>query len=135
MTSPTSSLPVAVIGAGPVGLAAAAHLSERRLPFVVLEASAGVAASFASVAHVRLFSPWEHNIDPAAARLLAAQGWQAPPPRELPTAGAIRERYLEPLARLIAPSIRYGTRVVAISRAGFDKVKSTGREQAPFAIE
>jgi hypothetical protein len=135
MTAPIASLPIAVIGAGPVGLAAAAHLTERALPFFVLEASAGVATSFASVAHVRLFSPWEHNVDPAAARLLAAQGWQAPPPRELPTAGAIRERYLEPLARLIGPSIRYRTRVVAISRAGFDKVKSTGREHAPFAIE
>jgi pyruvate/2-oxoglutarate dehydrogenase complex dihydrolipoamide dehydrogenase (E3) component len=135
MTAPIASLPIAVIGAGPVGLAAAAHLTERALPFVVLEASAGVAASFASVAHVRLFSPWEHDVDPAAARLLAAQGWQAPPPRELPTAGAIRERYLEPLARLVASSVRYGTRVVAISRAGFDKVRSTGREHAPFAIE
>jgi hypothetical protein len=135
MNAPISSLPIAVIGAGPVGLAAAAHLSERALPFVVLEASAGVAASFASVAHVRLFSPWEHNVDPAAARLLTAQGWQPPPPRELPTAGAIRERYLEPLAALLADSIRYRTRVLAIARAGFDKVKSTGREHAPFAIE
>ena len=135
MTPPSSSLPVAVIGAGPVGLAAAAHLTERRLPFLVLEASAGVAASFASVAHVRLFSPWEHNVDPAAARLLTGLGWQSPPARELPTAGAVRERYLEPLARLLGPSIRYRARVVAISRAGHDKVKSLGREQAPFAIE
>jgi hypothetical protein len=135
MTAPISSLPIAVIGAGPVGLAAAAHLTERALPFVVLEASAGVAASFASVAHVRLFSPWEHNVDPAAARLLAAHGWQPPPPRELPTAGAVRERYLEPLAALLAASIRYRTRVIAIARVGFDKVRSTGREHAPFAIE
>ena len=33
-------LPVAVIGAGPVGLAAAAHLAERGVPFVVFEAGA-----------------------------------------------------------------------------------------------
>src|SRR5215216_5487558 len=97
-------LPVAVLGAGPVGLAAAAHLAERRLPFLVLEASPGVAASFAGVAHVRLFSPWEHNIDGAARRLLSAQRWESPDPRELPTAGAVRERYLEPLARLLAPA-------------------------------
>jgi hypothetical protein len=135
MTAPITRLPIAVIGAGPVGLAAAAHLTERGLPFVVLEASAGVAASFASVAHVRLFSPWEHDVDPAAARLLAAQGWQAPPPRELPTAGAIRERYLEPLAQLLSSAVRYGARVIGISRVGFDKVKSAGREHAPFAIE
>ena len=32
-----SPLPVAVIGAGPVGLAAAAQLSERGIPYVVFE--------------------------------------------------------------------------------------------------
>ncbi len=34
----TTQLPVAVIGAGPVGLAAAANLVERNIPFVVFEA-------------------------------------------------------------------------------------------------
>ena len=34
----TPDLPVVVVGAGPVGLAAAARLHERGLPFVVLEA-------------------------------------------------------------------------------------------------
>lgn len=34
---PVSELPVAVIGAGPVGLAAAAHLAERKLNFMVLK--------------------------------------------------------------------------------------------------
>jgi exodeoxyribonuclease V beta subunit len=46
MTAPISSLPIAVIGAGPVGLAAAAHLAERALPFVVLEASAGTGKTY-----------------------------------------------------------------------------------------
>lgn len=32
-------LPVAVIGAGPIGLAAAAHLAERNVPFIVVEAA------------------------------------------------------------------------------------------------
>ena len=36
MNSSNSLLPIAIIGAGPVGLAAAAHLTERKLPFVVL---------------------------------------------------------------------------------------------------
>jgi 2-polyprenyl-6-methoxyphenol hydroxylase-like FAD-dependent oxidoreductase len=39
MTQNASTLPVAVIGAGPVGLAAAAHLASRGLEFVVLEAA------------------------------------------------------------------------------------------------
>ncbi len=37
--------PIAIIGAGPVGLAAAAHLAERSEPFVVLEAGAEAGAA------------------------------------------------------------------------------------------
>src|SRR5439155_24662083 len=58
-----AGLPVVVIGAGPVGLAAAAHLSERGLPFLVLEAGDGIAASVREWGQVRLFSPWRYNID------------------------------------------------------------------------
>jgi hypothetical protein len=128
------SRPIAVIGAGPVGLAAAAHLATRRLPYVVLEASDGVAGSFRSTAHVRLFSPWRMNIDAAAARVLEPHGWRAPDPDGMPTAGDIRTAYLEPLARALAPNVRFGARVVCISRRGFDKVKSEGRERAPFLL-
>lgn len=129
-------LPIAVIGAGPVGLAAAAHLAERGMPFVVLEASAEVAASFASVAHVRLFSPWRMNVDAAAVRLLEEGGWSAPDPDALPTAGEMRSRYLEPLAAhpTIAPSLRLATRVEAVTRRGHHKVSSKGREEAPFVL-
>ena len=42
MIVPSKDLPVAVIGAGPVGLAAAAHLAERGIDFVVLEAGSSV---------------------------------------------------------------------------------------------
>lgn len=46
MTIPSSDdLPVVVIGAGPVGLAAAAHLTDRGLPFLVLEAGDDVGAT------------------------------------------------------------------------------------------
>lgn len=127
-------LPIVVIGAGPVGLAAAAHLTTRGLPYLVLEASDGVAGSFRSTAHVRLFSPWKMNIDAAAARVLDPHGWQAPDPDAMPTAGDIRTAYLEPLARVLAPNIRFGTRVERISRRGYDKVKSEGRERAPFVV-
>jgi hypothetical protein len=132
--SALENLPVVVIGAGPVGLAAAAHLSTRGLSHVVLEASEGVAACFRSTAHVRLFSPWQMNIDAAARRLLEARGWKAPAPEGMPTAGDIRSLYLEPLAAALAPHMRFGTRVEGISRRGFDKVKTTGRESAPYVL-
>ena len=134
MISSNQALPVAVIGAGPVGLAAAAHLAERGLPFVILEASQDVAATFASVAHVRLFSAWKLNVDAAAARLLEASGWQPPDADELPTAGAMRERYLKPLAARFNGRVRYGTRVAAVTRLAYDKLKTTGREGTPFVL-
>jgi cation diffusion facilitator CzcD-associated flavoprotein CzcO len=61
---------VAVLGAGPVGLAAAAHLIERGLTSLILEAGSEVGANLATYRHVRLFSPWQYNVDKAARRLL-----------------------------------------------------------------
>ena len=129
-------LPVAVIGAGPVGLAAAAHLADRGLPFVVLEAGDGVASSMADWAHVRLFSPWRYNTDPTAWALLDAAGWRAPDPDVLPTGGEIISDYLAPLAAhpAIAPRLRLGVSVTAIARLGVDRVRTAGREEAPFLL-
>ena len=129
-----TKLPIAIVGAGPVGLAAAAHLTERDLPFVVLETSNVVAASFASVAHVRLFSPWRMNLDAAAVRLLERTGWKPPVAELLPTAGEMRSQYLEPLSKLFTDRIQFDARVVAITRRGYDKVKTPGRENAPFVV-
>lgn len=129
------TLPVVVIGAGPVGLAAAAHLATRGLPFQVLEATDSVAACFRGTAHVRLFSPWKMNVDGAAARVLETRGWDAPEPNAMPTAGEMRTRYLQPLADALAPHIRYDARVQGVSRRGFDKVKTVGREVAPFVLQ
>ena len=72
MTS-LETLPVAVIGAGPVGLAAAAHLLARGLPVRVYEAGATVGASIRDWGHVRLFSPWRYNVDPAAKALAGSK--------------------------------------------------------------
>jgi len=80
-----STLPVAVIGAGPVGLAAAAHLLVRGETPLVLEAGATVGASVLAWGHVQLFSPWRYVVDAAAERLLKEAGWQAPPPDTYPT--------------------------------------------------
>lgn len=130
------ALPVAVLGAGPVGLAAAAHLIERGMRPLVLETGAAVGANLASYRHVRLFSPWQYNVDKAARRLLREHGWQAPADTVLPTAGELLADYLAPLGAVpaIAASLRLGHRVASITRLGFDKVRTRGREGAPFLI-
>lgn len=133
----SAASPVAVIGAGPVGLAAASHLLLRGLPVVVLEAGDSVAAHLGTYAQVRLFSPWRYNIDHAARALLEAAGWVAPDPEALPTAGELVDHYLAPLSRTaaMAPHVQFGARVVAVSRDGFDKAKTAGREQADFVLQ
>jgi thioredoxin reductase len=130
------TLPIAIIGAGPVGLAAAAHVLARGGTPLVLEAGATVGASIRKWGHVRLFSPWRYAVDPASARLLAATGWAAPDPDGYPTGHELIDGYLAPLAATPAlrPHIRLGARVTAVARQGFDKLKTDGREAAPFVL-
>ena len=132
----TRTLPIAVIGGGPIGLAAAAHLSGHGERFVVLEAGPSVGASVSMWSHVQVFSPWRYNVDPVAGAMLKAASWKEPDPDVLPTGAEIVAEYLRPLAALpqIAPHLRLGTRVVAVARAGFDKMKTAGRDEAPFEI-
>jgi hypothetical protein len=132
----SSTLPVAVIGAGPVGLSAAAHLLSRDIEPLIFEAGDSVGASVREWGHVRVFSPWEFNVDPAAEQLLLAAGWEAPPAEGYPTGGEIVARYLEPLAGLppIAERLHLGARVVAVTKQGIDKLKDAGREEAPFEL-
>ena len=127
---------VAIIGAGPVGLAAAAHVLERGLTPIVLEAGSHVGHAVRQWGHVQLFSPWEYNVDRAAERLLASTGWNSPEPEQYPTGAELVERYLEPLAAktALANHIHTSSRVTDISRVGFDKLKSKGRETAPFEL-
>jgi cation diffusion facilitator CzcD-associated flavoprotein CzcO len=120
----TSSLPVAVIGAGPVGLAAAAHLVDRGEEVVVFETGPTVGAGVRAWGHVRLFSPWRYVVDAAAASMLTAAGWTAPDPEDYPTGRDLAERYLEPLAALpeFRSRIRLNSTVGSVARAGFDKM-------------
>lgn len=129
-------LPVAVIGAGPVGLAAAAHLIRRGFTPLVFEAGASVGASIRAWGHVRMFSPWRYDIDAVAGEMLAASGWSFPDPEALPTGRDLVERYLEPLAALpqIRPHLHLSTRVLAVGRDRLDKVRSAGREAQPFVL-
>ncbi|HZH11956.1 MAG TPA: NAD(P)-binding domain-containing protein [Microvirga sp.] len=132
----SDALPVAVIGAGPVGLAAAAHLIRRGLPVKVYEAGATVAANVRDWGHVRLFSPWEYNTDVAARALLQSHGWQEPPAKAMPTGSELYEAYLKPLAETpeMAAVIEIDATVKAITRQGADKVLSRGRETKPFVL-
>src|SRR5919199_3518166 len=136
MTPPTTTYPVAVIGTGPVGLAAAAHLLARGETPLLLEAGAAVGASIREWRHVRFFSPWQYTVDAASVALLEPTGWTLPDPDAAPTGAEIVARYLEPLAALpqVAPHVRVNTRVTAIARRGHDKMKTPGREHAPFVL-
>ncbi|MFG1625490.1 FAD-dependent oxidoreductase [Kribbella sp. NPDC049227] len=128
--------PVVVIGAGPVGLAAAAHLAERGLEFLVLESGPSVAAAIDEWRHVKLFSPWRYDIDGAARRLLEESDWIEPDLDLLPTGGDLIDEYLAPLAKTpqLADRIRYGAQVIAVTRVGYDRIRTAGRETAPFLV-
>jgi thioredoxin reductase len=137
MKSPTlENLPVAVIGGGPVGLAAAAHLIARGLPVKLYEAGPTVGASLRDWGHVRVFTPWRYCLDTAASALLERHGWRSPPADAFPTGSEILAEYLEPLAAMpeLSAVIETGARVTAISRNGVDKVVSRGREARPFVL-
>ena len=134
--SPANPLRVAVIGAGPVGLAAAAHLLDRGLQPLVFEAGAAVGASIREWGHVRVFSPWAFDVDPVAVALLERHGWSVPDGSGYPTGDELVARYLEPLAATpeIAPTLRLDARVVGVARAGIDKLKDAGRDEAAFEL-
>jgi thioredoxin reductase len=127
---------VAIIGAGPVGLAAAAHVMERGLTPIVLEAGPAAGHAVRQWKHVQLFSSWQYNVDKAAARLLSMTGWNSPDPQVYPTGVELLEQYLDPLAArtALADVIRTSSRVTEISRLGFDKARTKGRANAPFEI-
>jgi len=129
-------LPVVVIGAGPVGLAAAAHLLARGIEPLVLERGHHAGAAISAWGHTRLFSPWKHVTDAASVRLLAETGWTPQHPDAMPTGHDLVTHYLRPLAATPAlrDRIRYGVTVDAVSRLGMDKTRSTGRADAPFVV-
>lgn len=132
----TQELPIAIIGAGPVGLAAAVHALDRGLTPMVLERSPQVAASLRDWGHVRVFSPWRYNVDDKARTFLEDRGWTAPDPEALPTGAELVADYLQPLAAhpALAPHIRCGAEVTAVSRQGLGKLGSVGRTEAPFVL-
>ncbi|MEV6247648.1 NAD(P)-binding domain-containing protein [Streptomyces sp. NPDC051742] len=133
-TTPADRLPVVVIGSGPAGLAAAAHLVDRGLDPLVLEAGARAGAAVREWSHVRLFSTWGEVTDPVAEKLLAPTGWVKPDAGTYPTGGDWAERYLQPLADVLGDSVRLGARVTGVSRAGRDRIVDADREAQPFTV-
>ena len=130
------SLPVAVIGAGPIGLAAAANLVERGIDFVIYESGSTVASSMDAWRHIRLFSGWSELVDPAARRLLAATTWIEPAPGVAPYAAELIDDYLLPLSALesISTRTRLGHTVLSVTREGMDRTRSAGRDTTPFLL-
>jgi len=129
-------LPVAIIGAGPVGLAAAAHLILQKVPFIVFESGENVGNNILKWQHVQLFSPWQYDIDKAARKLLEETDWESPQNDVLPTGKELVDQYLVPLSTLpvLKEAIRYNSKVISISRKQNDKMKSLNREKQPFEI-
>ncbi|WP_458353227.1 NAD(P)-binding domain-containing protein [Peribacillus frigoritolerans] len=129
-------LPVAIIGGGPVGLAAAAHLLKKREKFIVLEAGDSVGSSVLEWGHVRMFSPWQYNIDQIAKELLEKSGWTSPNQETLPTGRELVEEYLLPLSNLpeIKEQIMLRAKVVGVAKKAHDKLKTGKRDTVPFQI-
>lgn len=123
------NLPTIIIGAGPIGLATAAHLVEQNQSFILLEAGNEVAHNIRTWGHVTLFSPWRYNINKAAKALLEETSWQEPNLETLPTGHELIDLYLKPLAELaqIKPFIQLNSKVVGVSRELNDKMKSKNR--------
>ncbi|MEU5215106.1 NAD(P)-binding domain-containing protein [Streptomyces sp. NPDC020807] len=133
-TAGTEQLPVVVIGAGPAGLAAAAHLVGRGIEPLVLEAGTQAGAAVREWSHVRLFSTWSEVTDPAAEKLLAPTGWVKPDAKTYPTGGDWAADYLQPLADVLGDKLRLGARVTGVSRSGRDRVVDADREAQPFVV-
>ena len=131
--------PVVIIGAGPIGLAGAAHAQSRGLDTIVLEAGASAGAAVREWGHIRLFSPWTELIDSVAVALLDASGWEAPTPTAYPTGNDWVAHYLQPLAEALDKTdqveVRYGHGVIGVTRFGRDRLVDSGREEEPLVLQ
>ncbi|MFI1148204.1 NAD(P)-binding domain-containing protein [Streptomyces sp. NPDC020817] len=134
MNATTETLPVVVIGAGPIGLAAAARLIERDIEPLVLEAGPAAASAVRDWSHVRLFSTWSEVVDPEAEKLLAPTGWVKPDGATYPSGGDWAELYLQPLADVLGDRVRYNATVTGVSRTGRDRIVDADRESQPFVV-
>ncbi|UZG59035.1 NAD(P)-binding domain-containing protein [Rhodococcus opacus] len=129
-----STLPVVVVGGGPIGLAAAAQLCERGLTPLVFERGLAAGAAISEWNHVRLFSSWAELIDPAARRLLDTTDWTAPDDDAYPTGQDWTDNYVQPLAAALGDIVQLGTEVIGVARRGRDRVVDAGRDTEPLSV-
>jgi glycine/D-amino acid oxidase-like deaminating enzyme len=74
---------IAIIGAGPVGLAAGAHALERGLKPIILEAGPEIGHAVRQWGHVRMFSSWQHNTTGQPSGFSTAPAGINPSPRAI----------------------------------------------------
>ena len=134
-TSPHS---LAIVGAGPIGLEAAAHAAELGFDVHVFERGE-VGDHLLAWGHVSMFTPWSWNVGPASARLLARHGWSAPAAGDCPTGLELVERLLQPLAATPELSTRIHThsQVAHVARHGArksDRSTAAERQKLPFRL-
>ena len=124
-----------VIGAGPIGLAAALGAIRRGLDVRVLERDV-VGAGILGWGPTRFFSPLAMNLPPGAAALL---GDRCPPADAIVSGREYVEEVLRPLATTatLADRVSEGARVIAIGRAGRRKGEFAGhpiRAERPLRV-
>lgn len=126
---------VLVIGAGPMGIAAAIGAADRGCDVTVLERrEAG--ASLRTWGPARFFSPLEMNVTPRMRSLL---GDAMPDPDAILTGDEYADRVLLPLTRRapLLGRIRTGVNVLAIGRRGLTRGDYAGhplRAERPFRV-
>lgn len=126
---------VLVIGAGPIGIAAAIGASDRGHEVTVVERGE-VGASLRTWGPARFFSPLRMNVSPRMREIL---GDALPADDALLTGPEYVDRILLPLAERapLAGRIRTNTRVVAIGRRGLTRSDYAGhplRAEKPFRV-
>lgn len=129
---------LAIIGAGPIGLEAAAAAVERGFDVHVFERGE-VGSHAVAWGHVRMFTPWSMNTGPAGARLLARAGWTAPPAGECPTGAELAGRLLAPLAATpeLASRVHAHSQVVHVGRTATlkgERIGDPSRGEKPFRL-
>lgn len=128
---------VAVLGAGPVGLEAAAYVVAAGLPVTVYDAGP-VAATVERWGFVKLFSQFGMNASPLGKQLILREvsNHSFPADADLLTGREYREAYLVPLARsaALAPHVVPETRVLAVGRGGWRKSDPSTRRLPPFRL-
>ena len=116
-------LPSLIVGAGPIGLAAAAHASSRGLPTLVLEAGPAVGVVGARVgSRPALLARGESSSTPPLRRCWCPRAGGVPTRTATPLAGSgWRTTWRRSPSALVATGqvdIRVGRRVVGIAKAG-----------------